>query len=97
MPKTTKQQETVTGLDDKPIELDFDAPTDERLSAYISQVLGQEGEDVDKDKMRELFEQLLADYKQSEERVIDEFGGDYDELEDNIGEYRKELEALLNE
>ncbi|OMF50870.1 hypothetical protein BK135_00995 [Paenibacillus peoriae] len=92
-----KQQETVTGLDDKPITLDFDVPADERVSAYIGQVLGQEGEDVDKDKIRELFEQLLGDYKSSEEMVIHERGGDYDELEGNIVEYREELEALLNE
>lgn len=97
MPKTTKQQEMAGGLDDKPIELDFTAPADERVSAYISQVLGQEGEDVDKVKIRELFEQLLADYKWSEEMVIHERGGDDKELENTIKEYREELEALLNE
>ncbi|PNQ78882.1 hypothetical protein C1T21_22815 [Paenibacillus sp. F4] len=77
--------------------LDFDAPVDERVSAYISQVLGQEGEDVDKDKIRELFEQLLGDYKSSEEMVIHERGGDEKELENTIKEYREDLEALLNE
>lgn len=43
MPKTTKQQETVDGLDDKPIELDFDVSADKRVQDYIRQVTGQEG------------------------------------------------------
>lgn len=45
MPKTTKRQEMVTGLDDKPIELDFAAPADERVNDYVQQVTGQ-GDDI---------------------------------------------------
>ncbi|WP_256022672.1 hypothetical protein [Paenibacillus kribbensis] len=41
MPKTTQQRETVDGLDDKPIELDFTAPTDVRVNDYIRQVTSE--------------------------------------------------------
>jgi hypothetical protein len=41
MLKTTKQQETETGLGDKPIELDFEAPADDRIDDYIRQVTGE--------------------------------------------------------
>ncbi|MEK5178253.1 hypothetical protein [Paenibacillus odorifer] len=50
---------------------------------------------MDKEKTRALFELLLADYKQSERIVIDEYGGDPDELERTIEEYREELNELL--
>ncbi|MEK5397470.1 hypothetical protein [Paenibacillus sp. FSL K6-2859] len=50
---------------------------------------------MDKEKIRALFEQLLAAYKWSEEIVIDERGGDSEELKSNINGYREELNELL--
>ncbi|MDQ0492759.1 hypothetical protein QOZ95_000909 [Paenibacillus brasilensis] len=41
MPKTTKRQKTADGLDDKPIELDFDGPAEERVNDYIRQITGE--------------------------------------------------------
>ncbi|WP_273483632.1 hypothetical protein [Desulforamulus ruminis] len=52
---------------------------------------------MDKVKIRELFELLLADFEQSEDMVIHERGctKDYEELEKRIAEYRKKLNELL--
>lgn len=50
---------------------------------------------MDKERIRALFESLLADYKWSEEIVIDERGGDPAELLSGIERYRGELNQLL--
>lgn len=52
---------------------------------------------MDKDKIRELFEQLLEGFQEAEGMVIHDRGElkDFEQLEKKVAEYRKELNKLL--